>query len=882
MKRVLEPRLARRLVALLAADEDREYLLTDLREAYRMRLERYGRATAWRWYWWQALRAIPVRLMERRRSLEPRRAAGVTGRVHPGFRLRLAARVFQRRPLYALGVAGTLGLGLGSAAAVFAVAWGIWFRPLPFPDPGRVVRVFEVDLEPERKGEGSDVAMLAAAESPPASWNAISPPLSVDMQNASLSTIASVAAVSVGEFDLTDVDRVRRVRAALVSWEAFGILGVRPLHGRLPSGEAGVREVVVTEAFWREWLGADPSLDGRSLVLDGERHEVVGVIAPPAGYPERAELWAPLHFDDAALAEGMRGARYLDAIARVRPGRTVAEAAAEVDAFVRGLAESHPNHRGWGGHVVSLREHLVRPYRGVLAMLLAAGGAFVLLAVVNVAGLVAARRAEDRQPRTVRLALGATRGRILGESILEGALLGLAAAFVAAVGAVLVLAPVKRLIPAGVPRLDQVAVGGGTLLGLFVAGLAAGTLIGALGHAMSGVKDTSLNPRDRDAGRIRVRGRRVLIVTQVALTTWLLAGGLALLRQVNELRRVDPGFRAAGVVSVPLVLSSLRQGANAELSLSFWDDVLERLDGRGVVAAFASNPPVSGSNMHFGYGIQGESSEHFGQYHSVSPAYFDVLGIAIHAGRAFSASDVAGSEPVVIVNEALEREHFGDQNPIGRTIHVAGTPRRIVGVARSTSHFGPDREPPAELYVPLAQDPWPFGHILVRDGAGVSPGLLGATISEIDPDLPVPPLLPFERHVTEWFAPLRLQLLVIGVFGTVGAMLAALGVYALVAFLVSDRTREIGIRRALGEPTTRLLARILGDSLATACLGAVAGLALAVASRAALRSLVSGIDATVDLATALVVVVTVAGIALLSSTLPARRATAIDPMITLR
>jgi putative ABC transport system permease protein len=871
-----EPRLARWLVAVLTPAEDRAYLLGDLRDGWRGRRSRSGPGAAWRWYWWQALRVIPARLSSGGGAAEPGDPRWRSGGVGPA--LRLALRSFGRRPLYAAGVALTLGLGLGAASAVGAVAWGIWFRPLPYPDAERVVRLYEVNLRADGEGETGPVVTAMA---PPSRWNGVSPALLEDLRAASFATIDGVASVSLATFDWTNAGAVLRIPAQMVSPEIFAVLGVRPLHGRELARTTGDREVVLTEAFWQRAFGRAPDVLGRSLVLDGNSYAIVGVVPSSSGYPEEADVWVPLAFEESALREGMRGARYLDAVARVRPGHTVAAAAAEVDAFVRALAGPHPIYRGWGGHVVPVRETLVRPYRGVLAMLLGAGTLFVMLALVNVAGLVAANRVQSRQARMIRLALGASHRRILHEGLIESTLLGLFGALLAAAGATWVLAPIKRLMPPDVPRLSEIMLSGGMLFVIVLSGVLMGLLVGVLGHAMSGVRDQPSIGRNRDAGQPGVRGRRALLITQVALTTWLLLGGVALVRYISSLRAVDIGFRASDVLTAPVTLSAQRQGASAERSYVFWDDLLHRLESRGATAAVATNPPISGSTMRFGYAIRGDASEYWAQYHTVSPAYFDVLGLTMAAGRAFTPGDAAGAAPVVIINDVVARAHFANEDPVGRTIRVVDTDRTIVGVARATRHFGPDSEAPAELYVPLAQDPWPFAHVLIRGGPAVAPGLLADVVAEIDGTVAAPPLAPFDQYVSTWFAPLRLQLVIIGVFATVGVILAALGLYALVAYLVSNRVREIGIRLALGERSPVLFRRILGDGLAMSVAGVVIGLGAGAATRGVIGRLVTGVDPA-DPVVVIVVMLIVPCIAIAASVLPARRAIGVDPIVTLR
>jgi putative ABC transport system permease protein len=794
--------------------------------------------------------------------------------------IRQSVRVLVRRPLYSGGVIATLGLGLGSAGAVFAVAWAVWIQPLPFPDPERIVRVYEVNLRPD---PNADAVVASSADVPPARWNGLSPPFLTDLQKADLGTISAAAAVSSAGFDWLREGDIRRLSAQLVSPELFEVLNIRPLHGRLPMRDRGAREVVLLEPFWQRSFGANPEVVGSgTMVLDGEAYAIVGIIEQPAGFPAAADLWAPLIFEAGALSEGMRGARYLDVIARVRPGRSVADGAAEIDAFLRNLADAHPNHQQWGAHAVALKEDMVRPFRSILLVLLGAGSVFLSLATVNVSGLVAARRADTRRARAIRIALGASHQQILREGLTESALLGVAGAVTAVAGVFWVLAPIKQLIPADVPRLTEIGVGPGLVAGLLCAGIVGGLFVGLLGHALSGVGRIQI-ARSRDAGQPSVRGRRFLLATQIALTTWLLIGGTALMQHILSLRAVDSGFQPERVRASFLSLSPQRHGASEERSLLFWEDLLGALEARGITAAVGTNPPISGSSMRFGYAIQGDASQYWGQYHAVTSRYFAVLGASISTGRPFNEGDRAGSAPVVIVNETLARQHFPNVDPVGRTIQVVGETRTIVGVARSIRHFGPDQEPPPELYVPLAQKPSPFAHVLLAAGpAGQDPAADALTdiVADIDPYLLAPPLQPFGNYVKEWFAPLRLQMIVLSVFAMVGSLLAALGIYALVAYIVSNGLREIGIRLALGERSQTVFRRVLAHGVLLTGIGIACGTAAAFITRRGVLQLAQ-VDAIAPSAV-LIVGAFVAIIAVLASVVPARRAISVDPMVTLR
>ena len=361
-------------------------------------------------------------------------------------------------------------------------------------------------------------------------------------------------------------------------------------------------------------------------------------------------------------------------------------------------------------------------------------------------------------------------------------------------------------------------------------------------------------------------------------------GGAALADHFRELARIEPGFVPGPVMTAPVAINANSYPENAS-RLQFFESVIEGFEQRGHRAAVGTNPPVGGSNMRYGYRTgdgsdDGDGDQYWAQYHTVSPRYFEVLGIPLVGGRAFNDRDRADGMPVVIISETLARAHF-DGDPVGREMIVVGTSREIVGVVGSVHHFGPDRAPPAEMYVPLAQDPWTFGHLLVRPGVGFSRDDALQIVAAIDPVVPVQAMFPFDQFVRTWFAPLRFQLTIVALLAAAGTLLAVIGLYALIAYLVAGQTREIGIRVALGETTRSVFARVVGRGLALAGAGLVVGVAAALALRGLLGSLGMGVDANapaVFLAVAALIAVAAAGACLL----PARRAAAVDPVIALR
>jgi predicted permease len=667
------------------------------------------------------------------------------------------------------------------------------------------------------------------------------------------------------------------VTALVASPELPEVLGLVPVRGRWFRDGEGIREVVLTGDFARRAWGGE--LEGARMELDGVSYSVVGVVELPEGYPEAADLVLPFAFSEEELSEGMRGARYLEVLARLAPGADAAGAEAELNAFLAALGEVHPAHRGWGTEVVGLVADLFAPYRPALALLLAAGAAFLLLAGINVVGLVAAQRAEGRQDRAVRRALGATEGRLLGEATLEGVVAGFVGAAIGLTGAAVVVPPIRALVPVEVPRLDQVSIGIGTVSAILIAGLVLGAVVGCAAWLVSlgGGGSPHRSGRGSAAG---LAVRRALVVGQLALTTLLVAGGAAILDHVRGLRGVDMGFDGTGVQVSHVALDARRLTTDPEIRTA-WVALQTELRDRGLNGAVGTNPPVSGSTMRFGFRTEVGGEQSFGQYHSVTPDYLDVLSIPVLEGRAFSDADDAGSEPVVLINEALARSRFPGEPAVGRVLEVVGERRRIVGVVASTRHFGPDRPAPEELYVPLAQDPWAVGHLLIATDRADVGEIVRSAVGAADPALDPPPPLPFDTYLAGWYAPLRLQLAVVGVLGVVGLVLAVLGLYAVVAVHVTGRRKEIGIRMALGARGRSLFGEVLMGGVAMALLGAVVGGAGWLGLRPLLEGVLpgsTGSGAGVVVPVAFLVV----AVSALAAMRPAWRSTQVDPGVSLQ
>lgn len=865
------PVVARIIVRLLSDPEDRAFLVEDLADRFQEMAETRGLRAARQWYWSQAFSVVPWTIRVEGDWIQWRSWAGVVADLRSGL------RTLRRSPLYAIGVSGTLGLGLAAALLVFAVAWRVWLAPMPYPDPDRVVRLYELE-----RPDGVSDPSRAATES---RRHQLSAALLEDFRAHSWRTLDAVSAVFTGlQTEWGRAGATRSVTRVRLSPDGFGILGIVPMLGRLPIENE--TEVLLSEAFWRTNLGGDPDVVGSEIIRGERALLIVGVAHVPAGFPGDADVLDVIEWEDTGDDEDWRSLRYIDAIARVRPGHSVAEAKAELNAFVAALAEIHPQHRGWGVDVVVLADDLMRPFRGALALLLAAGTTFLLLASVNVLGLVAARRIEGRQDRSIRLALGASWGRLLRGSLLESLVLAGIGSLAGVLGAYWLIGPIRAMVPRDVPRLAQVSVTPPLVLGGLSVGVVLGLAIGVSGYLVSRGAGPAVGraPAWRAVG---VGGRRALVVGQVALTALLTAGGAAILHRVSTLKAIELGFDPVRVSTTTMVLSPDRYPSRQSWLMA-WHEVLDGLHARGIPAAVVGNAPMSGEDVPpIGVRADAASEEVFHEFHSVSADYFSVMGIAVHAGRVFGATDHASSMPVAIVSEAFVDQFFPVGTPIekvvGRIIPIGPfmSSRTVVGVVESTRHEGPGAPVMPDVYVPVSQ--WTFSpRTLVIGG---EPGQVAESVSdvvaEVDSDLRWTPVLPYTSHLKEWFAPLRLQLLMIGVLGALGLVLATLGLYALMAYQVATRRKELGIRKAVGATDGSLVWGVLTSGLIMAVLGALVGLGAWYQLLPWTREFVEGIDSAGYLVP-LSVAIVVGGSSVLATLVPAVRAARIDPAVTLK
>ncbi len=795
--------------------------------------------------------------------------------------LAYAARRLAKSPGFTAVAALTLALGIGATSAIWSVVNAVLLRPLPFPEPERLVQVDQV-----WKGR-------ATAHSP---MNF----LDVEKQARSFE---GMAATDTGGVTLTGRGAATRLEGAMVGAPFFDVLRVRPALGRgfvARENEPGRDMVVVLgHELWRSRFGGDPGIVGRSIELDREMRTVVGVAPPGFDYPEGAELWLPLRYDEVFLTKS-RGAWYLTVLARLAPGVSITGAREEVDTIAARLAKQYPEHdEGVGGTVTSLHEATVGDSRLALVVLLGAVGLVLAVACVNVANLLVARISGRESELAVRTALGAGRGRIVRQLFTESLLL---AVLGGALGVPLAGAIVDALLalqPEGVPRLAEVRLDGGVLAFAAALSVLTSVVFGVLPALRISRRAESLALRQAGRGilgRARTGLRGGLVVGQVALAMLLVAGSGLLLRSFTLLRQVDPGFDARSVLSFRLALPDSAY-ADDQALLGFHrglEEKLRALPGVREVGAVSGLPLASGPFI-ISFTVDGRPAEPPSQQPVLQVAvasvgYLKAMGIDLVRGRGFEAGDDERAPQVVLLSEAAVRKHFADEDPIGRTIRLGlgrGRGRRaggqVVGVVRDVKHHGLAQASPPEIYVPYAQFPVQSTALVVK--SDVPPRSLAAAaeavVHELDPQLPVARIATLEEVVARSVSQPRFYTLLLSSFAAAGLFLAALGLFGVMSSAVAERTRELAVRMALGARQQELRRMVLREALVLGGLGLALGLAGTLAVSRVLETLLYSVSPH-DPATLAGVCLLLLATTLVAGYLPARRATRVDPVVALR
>lgn len=788
-------------------------------------------------------------------------------------------------PGFSLIAVGTLALAIGASTGIFSVAHAVMFRPLPYHQPETLVALYES----EGGFEGNSLSTGTYLE-----WRS------------GASGLEELGVYSFTQrLSSTDVDgRPSRVQSVSVTPSAFAVLGVPPVLGRPFESLDGTldagRVVLLSWNFWRSRFGADPSVLGRVLDLDGESHEIVGVMGPGFVLPdESVQVWRNLRFSSVSEGQNRRTHQWR-AVGRLAPGATPQRVDAEVDAISAGLEDDFPvEMTGWRGHVVPLHLAMTRTARPLLWVLLGFVGVVLLMACANLASLILARFSVRRRDLAVRSALGAGRARLVRRALVESAVVALAGGVVGVGAGAALMRLFVRIAPPDIPRLE------GAGMDPAVLGFAAAvTLFSALAFGvLPAVRSTSVDPAAalKEGGRSDAGGpgqgrlRSAILVAQVAMSTVLLVGAGLLLRSMSAYQSVDYGYEPDGLTAAWVDLPPAAYPTRSEQD-AFYGALLDRLSGApGVEAVTATTePPVAGYQMTFGIAIEsmpraGEDPfEDAVDVRVVQPGYFRVMGQPVLRGRGLDAGDDAASTPVVVLNEALARRHWADGDPLGDRVGFDGPEGswfEVVGVAGDVRHRDSDHDRPA-VYLAHGQRPWDWMRwqsLLLR--TELPPAVVGDMVTsavwEVDGALPVDP----PRSVLDFYAESRArsrfaaQLLVS--FALVGLLLGSVGLYGVLAYAVGARRREIGVRLALGGSRGAVLGMVLRFGVGLSLAGLALGIPVALAGGRLVEGLVFGVG-TRDPVTYLAIPAVLLAVALLASWIPARRAAGVDPASVLR
>ena len=851
-----------------AADLTAKGLSSD--EARRRAESEFGDARAVR----EETMAIDHRMLRRRRHADWWRDVLRDARV--------GLRSLWRAPTFAVTAILCAALGIGVTAAILSATYSILIRPLPYPEPEQLVAVYGEN--PARGYHGSNISWPDYA-----SWRD------------DTRTFASLGIWTWTSTTLSDgVNEAERAYGALVSANLFPALGVGPMLGRnfLPQEEekGGPLVVILSERLWRRRFGGDSAVVGKRITIDGRPHTLVGVMPPSFNFPDRGDIWLP--FVVAPSEEERANREYAGAIGRLKPGITIDQARADLHAIDAGLARTYPENLGWRAELTPLRDDLVGDLRQPLRVFVGAVVLVLLLVCADLANLMLARGTLRGREIAVRSALGASRSRLtmqlITESLLISCLGGVIGVGIAAWGIRLLRfgfpdqsPPFYVTLTLDVPTL--VIVAGLTII--------TGILFGTLPALRGGHPDVNASLREGSRGeggsvrRSRLRG--ALVVTEIAVSVVLLVGATLLVRSYRNLAGTSLGFDEHGILSARLTLPTAEFPTPAQVK-TFYDDLFARLrqvPGVSLVAS-AQGIPFSGWNVQSEASVEGaprprRGEELIAHYQFVTPDYFKAIGVALRRGRWFTEADRDTVNPVVLVNEQMVQKGFAGRDPIGKRVRMGGDQQplaTVVGVVHDFRHYRlPEPMGPA-VYYPFAVYPARQQTIVIRttrsDPHALIAELRGA-VRALDPRLALYDVQTFDEVVTRSLWRQRLQGNVVSIFGALALLLACIGLYGVISYAVAERTREIGVRMALGATRGDVLRLVLWQSGRLVVTGIVSGVVVATAVVSILETLLYGIQSR-DVGTFAVVPVFLAAVALGAAFIPARRATRVDPIIAMR
>ena len=799
--------------------------------------------------------------------------------------MRYALRTLLKSPGFAIAAIIVLALGIGANTAVFSLVNAVLLRPLPFPEPQRLMAVRLTDPKQDMFGSFGDADFIALRD-----------------QQKSFAHVAGYA-LGQSEFNFSAGSEPGRVRGVAVTADFFETLGLSPERGRTfqPQDDRADAQpvVVISHEFWQRQLDSDPKIVGSTINLNGRSYVVTGVMRPGMRFPrnESVDVWPLMRIQP---PRG-RPPYYLAVFGRLKPGVDPRQAADELSLIAQGVGQTYPSSTAWVGRVEPLKARMTQNVRTALWVMLAAVAFVLLIALVNVANLLLARATARQKEIGIRVALGASRARITRQLVTESLLLAGAGGFL---GILLAVWAQTTFVSLGsmmrIPMAYQATLDARVLLFTIGISVISGVLFGMAPafHAGDGALNDSLRDSTRTSSSASgLSARRVLVATEFSLALVLLVGSVLLIRSFVRLQEVNPGFNSDHILTAEITLPSALYRDDKAL-IAFWDEFLRRTSGLpGVksVSLTMSVPPdqLALTNPFTAEGQTYDKSRplQLAEEMAIAPGYFSTLGVPILAGRDFKDADRSTALDPIIINQTLAKKYFPGQDPIGRHLQT-GDPRpeapteTIIGVVGDVKYSGLDAPATAQAYKLYASgwaDLCREMFVVVRTQAepGSVAGELRTELASLDHNLPLANLMTMRERMGESVGEQRFRTLLLGSFAGFALVLACIGLYAVMSYSVGQRTREIGIRIALGSRPREILSLVIRQALVLSCIGMVVGLIASVVLTRAMRALLFDVTPG-DPISFVISLGLLAGVAVLASYIPARRATKIDPLVALR